>query len=106
MNVEYPKEGINEPQLSQQEINQDPSSFMPLPFSEPRPDFIPTEVIERQAERIKEEINPHLLTGVSKFIEKHDLGDKFGLNTQVQQQSWLWAVKSSKYNAVYFISRR
>lgn len=106
MSIEYPPEGLDNSQFLQEKADHANLLSMPLPFSEGRPDFIPQERIERQADQLKEELNPHLLAGVSKFIEKFNLSSDFGLDTQTQQQAWLWAVKSSKYNAVYFISRR
>ena len=100
MAIEYPREG------SQQHVDRGFLFPTSVPFSEPRPDFVPQETIEQHAERIKKEVTPHILTGISKFIETHELNGEYDLHDPLQQQAWIWAVKSSKYNAAYFFSRR
>lgn len=107
MTIEYPRQGLDSSQFtSQQEIDRDLFFHTSVPFSEHKPEFITQETIEQQAVRIKTEVNPHILAGISKFIEVHELEDNYTLDTPSKQQAWIWAVKSSKYNAVYFLSRR
>lgn len=92
------------------DVQLDPSfentqAFLQLPFSERRPAFVSASTIEQHAERIREEVAPHLLAGIELFAKNEGLGEE-ALGTEDQRQAWLWATKSSKYNAVYYISRK
>jgi hypothetical protein len=79
--------------------------LMGLPFSEDRPEFISDNEIKQHAERIIGEVTPHLVRGIEMFTRREGLSDD-ALKTEEKRQAWLWAVKSSKYNAIYFVSRR
>ncbi len=80
-------------------------SLMRLPFSENRPAFVPSKDIEQHAERITGEVVPHIMKGVARFAQREGLGSD-SLVTADRQQAWLWAVKGSKYNAIYNVSRK
>lgn len=92
--------------LGPQEITgRNAAYLMTLPFSERSPAFVSASAIEQHADRIRQEVTPHILSGIELFARKEGLGDT-ALETDSQRQAWLWAAKSSKYNAVYFVSRK
>ncbi len=78
--------------------------FVKSPFSEPKPDFISADRIEKQIERVQEEVKPYLFSGIELFIKSEGLNEH-NLETETIRQSWLWAVKSGKYRAIYNVSR-
>lgn len=78
--------------------------LMTLPFSEHRPDFVPAVDIETQADRIAGEVSEHILAGLEAYSGKRDLGDV--IQTKYDEKLWLLALRSSKYQAAYQISRR
>lgn len=81
------------------------ATLMRLPFSDRKPAFLPVNTIEQHAERIGQEVIPHLLRGIHLFTRREGLKEDV-LTTDNRRQSWIWAAKASKYNAVYYVSRR
>lgn len=92
--------------LAPEEITgQNAVALMKIPFSDKNPVFAFISGIEQQAERIRQEVTPHILRGIELFVRRVGLGHA-DFETDDQRQEWLWAAKSSKYNAVYLVSRR
>lgn len=75
------------------------------PNSEPMPEFMRRHEIKSEAERINNDLREPILEGIGLFLEANDLTDEHLPRTPEEEQIWLLAVKSSKYNAVYFVSR-
>lgn len=75
------------------------------PNSEPMPEFMRRHEIKSEAERINNDLREPILEGVGLFLEANNLTDEHLPQTPEEEQIWLLAVKSSKYNAVYFVSR-
>lgn len=57
----------------------------------------------READRIDAELEAPILEACTLFVT--NLGAASTFQTESQQRAWWWAVKASKYNAVYYVSR-
>jgi hypothetical protein len=59
--------------------------------------------LHREADRIDMDLEGPILEACALFVTSRGVDSTF--RTETQQRAWWWAVKASKYNAVYYVSR-
>lgn len=81
------------------------SSPVPLIISERRPDFVAEAAIQQQAQRITDEFSPYILKGIETFLRAVEPDTESAPFVNLPK-AWLLAVRASRYNAAYGVSRR